>query len=314
MKPFRSFIVLAVFILVYAKGQVCCSLVGAIDNGGGTSSTNWGTYWPSLFDDKNELKWVAGFNATHTDDNDLNIRYGTALVSYIQVSRYMGERSIGYIQAEGSWLRLQELISFDQSSSRIYQIGVRAGIRHLLPKKWGYGYAEINHSSRPNFSNRNFAFKIGSVPVISIGWTNRYKSPWFLKYPKVFADYSLSFAYGKNLKEQDDVYLDDNISFHFSSSVYSYLPVSISPFSSLNIQNLLAPLSPWDLIRQRRWLGTVNIGFDLTPNNQKWSWMHIRFAYPIYSWASKVGFPDGTEPVARVTLSMIMNSNLFENL
>ena len=304
MKIFTHLLCVSLILLKSLSGQVCCSLVGAVDHGGGTSSTQWNTHWPSHFDDRNAFKWIFGFNTTHTADDELNIRYGTTISTHLQASHYIGQKSIGYVQVEGSWLQLEESLSFAQSSSDVNQLGLRFGFRHLLPGKWGFFFGEFSLPKAPKFSNSDFAFTTGAVPIGTVGWTNRLQTPWFLDYPSILPDVSISFSYAKNQKNKDDVFMDDAVNAHLASSIYVAESFSISPFSTYQSQKLLAPLSPWDTERQTRWLSVINIGIDITPSHHKWNWLHLRFAWPIYRWASNGNFPDGTEPVPRISLTI----------
>ncbi|MBT3217064.1 MAG: hypothetical protein HOD97_08505 [Candidatus Marinimicrobia bacterium] len=299
------------FVLIQSlNGQVCCSLVGAIDHGGGTSSTQWDTQWPSLFDNRQVFKWVTGLNATHTDDDGLKVRYGTALNIYVQLSHYIGQKNVGYIQAEGSWILLEESLSFAKTSSRVQQLGLRLGIRHLLPGKWGYVFGEITLPKMPDFSNQDFAFASGAVPIALGGWTNRFQTPWFYVYPTLFPDVSVSVSFSKNQKKQIDVFTDDALSAHGSTSILLSQFLLLSPFSTFLYQKLLAPLSPWETERQSRWLSALNAGLDITPNHHKWNWLHLRFSWPVYRWSSSRNFPDGTEPVPRISISINRSGNL----
>ena len=300
-----STIAFVTFIMIKSlNAQVCCSLVGAVDHGGGSSSTQWETHWPSHFDNHTSMKWLMGLNTIYTSDNNLNIRYGTAISTHVQVSHYIGQKSIGYFQVEGSWLQLEESLSFAKSSSNIRQLGLRFGVRHLLTGKLGFVFGEYSVPNAPTFSNSDFAFPTGAVPIITAGWTNRFQTPWFINHPSFLPDISIFVSYSKNQKKQDDVFMDDALNAHISSSIYLAQALSLSPFTTLLSQKLIAPLSPWDTQRQTRWLSVINIGVDFTPTHHKWNWLHLRFTWPVYRWTSNGNFPDGTEPVPRIALSI----------
>jgi len=304
MNKYIAIVTINFVLLNLLTAQVCCSLVGAIDHGGGASSTQWEAQWPSHFDDHSSYKWLIGFNSTHTVDNDLNIRYGTALSSHIQVSHYIGQKSLGYFQMEASWLQLEESLSFSQSESDVQQLGLRFGIRHLLTKNMGFVFGEFSLPNAPTFSNNDFAFTTGAVPTFTTGWMNRFQTPFFERNNTFFPDVATSISYSKNLRNQENVFMDDAVAAHLSSSIYLAQAVSLSPFTTLLSQKLIAPLSPWDTERQTRWLSVINFGVDLTPSHHKWNWLHLRFTWPIYRWSSNGNFPDGTEPVPRVGLSV----------
>lgn len=304
MIQFRHIVIFSFVLLNLLTAQVCCSLVGAVDQGGGSSSTGWETHWPSHFDDHSSIKWLMGFNTVYTSDNDLNIRYGTAVSTHVQVSHYIGQKSIGYFQVEGSWLQLEESLSFAKSSSDVRQLGLRFGVRHLLTGHLGFVFGEYSVPNTPTFSNSDFAFPTGAVPSWTAGWTNRFQTPWFIDHPSFLPSGSIFISYSKNQKKQDDVFMDDALNAHISSSIYLAQTISLSPFTTLLSQKLIAPLSPWETERQTRWLSVINFGVDLTPTHHKWNWLHLRFTWPIYRWSSNGNFPDGTEPVPRFALSI----------
>jgi len=292
-------------------GQVCCSIVGSINNGGGTSSTNWGKHWPSKFDDRKSFNWVGGFNTTFTSDDHLRIRYGASVSAHGQISHYIGKRNIGYIQLESSWLQIEEFLSFSNSSSDVFQLGFKTGMRHLLSGKLGYIFEELSLPKSPTFTNTQFPFTTGAVPIFMVGYTNRIQMPWAIKSPSFLADLSLSVSLSKNQKIQDNVFLDDAVNIHLSSSIYWIKSLALSPFSALQSQKLIAPLTPWDTERQSRRLNVMIIGLDLTPTHHDWRWLHLRIDFPVYQWTSNGLFPDGSEPVPRISLS-INNNGVFQ--
>ncbi|MBT3299352.1 MAG: hypothetical protein HN657_01030 [Candidatus Marinimicrobia bacterium] len=292
-------------------GQVCCSLVGTVDRGGGgAASLNWGTHWPSNFDNKKSFKWASGINTSHTADEALNIRYGASLSVHGLLSHYIGQRTIGYLKIESTWLQIEEFLSFSNSSSQINQLGFRTGFRHLLPEKWGFIFGELRLPKSPTFANPKFPFTTGAVPVFMIGYTNQIQMPWAIKSPLFLPELSWSVSLAKNQKMQADVYLDDELNAHISSFVYSIYPLAIIPFISIQAQKLLAPLSPWESERQTRRLNVMTFGLDFTPTHHNWKWIHLRFDLPIYQWTSNGNFPDGAEPVPRVSLSITKSGTI----
>ncbi len=285
------------------KGQVCCSLVGAVDHGGGTSANQWNIQWPSRFDDHSSFKWLIGFNTIHTSDNVLNIRYRGVTSLHIQISHYMGENTLGYVQVEGSRLRLEESLSYQNSRSAVHQLGYRLGIRYLLPHNTGYTFGELSLPDKPQYSNKDFPFKTGTVPSIAVGWINHFSTPWADRFPSVFPDITYSFTYGHNLEIRDNIYLDQPFYGHISSTLFITKLFSVSPFTTIETQKLLAPLSPWESERQSRWLSVIRFGIDVTPIRSSWNRLHFRLSFPLLYRSSSGGFPDGTEPVPRLSLS-----------
>ena len=300
-------ILLFLFFLLWTNillGQVCCSLVGAVDQGGGTSSSQWETHWPSQFDDRRSFQWLAGLASAYTSDNHLNIRYGNFLSIRTQVSHYVGPNNVGYFQIEGSWLQIEESLSFSKSNSEIQQLDIQLGIRHILPKNWGFVFGEVTIPTSPRFTNEDFPFRAGALPAAGFGWINHFQTPWANALPNYFPTITLLTSFEKNLSTQEDVYLDDAFYAHLSSAVFLSRVLSFSPFATLRTQKLLAPISPFESRRQSRWLSEINLGMDITPVHSSWDWLHLRFSLPISSWSSNGIFPDGTEPRTVVSLSM----------
>ncbi len=284
------------------KGQVCCSLVGAIDQGGGLSSSHWGTHWPSTYDDFSSVRWVAGVNTSARRDNHLNIRYGPALSTYFQVSRYITKKSIGYGQVDFNSAFLREDLSFDPQNTRVDVRGVRFGSRFTLPKGLGFGALEWSNTSQPKLSNNDFTFHLASVPAVSSSWIRRFSMPWQRHNPYLLSSVTVTLQMTKNMKKNPNVFIDQQGSLNFSSLIQSFDSVNLAPFIRLETKKLLAPLSPWETNRQVRWLNEVNAGLDVTPNHHQWRWLHGRLTLPILWWASRAGFPDGTEPVLQFSI------------
>ncbi|MEE8335993.1 MAG: hypothetical protein V3S48_06110 [Candidatus Neomarinimicrobiota bacterium] len=284
--------------------------MGALDQGGSVSSAQWGTHWPSLFEDRRPTRWSAGFDMAHSDDRHLNIQYSGAIGFFGQISHYAGMFSVIYLQLETGRLELAEFISFNQTSSIITQTGLRTGLRRLLNRRRGFIHAEFYYPSKPKFSNNNFEFKTGSVPAVSLGWLNTFQTLGFLKNHLNIQSYALSISYKKNIRVKNNVFLDDKLNIFFSTTFKRLKAIKLSPFTDISVKKLIAPLSPWDVNRQTRWLGSLSLGLELNSSNHKWNFLLLRMKMPILLWASKVGFPDGTEPVAGLSLSLNLE-NLF---
>ncbi|MBC8346210.1 MAG: hypothetical protein ISR82_05290 [Candidatus Marinimicrobia bacterium] len=289
--------IIILFTSTQAIGQVCCSLVGAIDQGGGLSSSHWGTHWPSAYDDFKSTRWVVGLNSLARKDNHLNIRYGPSVSTFFQGSKYVTKKIIGYGQVDLSTAILKEDLSFDPQQTRIDVSGIRLGARFALSKKVGFGAIEWNHTNQPKLSNRSFTFPLASVPSLSASWINRVSMPWQSKNPFFLSSVTYSVQFTRNLKTDPDVFIDSHGSINFSSSIQTNDQFTFAPFLRFETQKLLAPLSPWEENRATRWLNQVNVGLDLTPKSHQWAWLHGRITLPLMWWASRDGFPDGTEPV-----------------
>jgi len=288
--------------LTNLKGQVCCSLVGAIDQGGGLSSSHWGTHWPSEFDDFSKTRWIVGIQSLARKDNHLDIRYGPAFSTYFQASKYITKTIIGYGQVDFNSAILQEKLSFDPQKTRVDVTGYRFGTRFLLPNRLGFGAVELNNTNQPKLSNDNFTFQLASVPAVSISWINRFSMPWQAINPFFLSAISITAIITENLKEDPNVFIDKRGSISFSSLIQTNDRFNFAPFIQIESQKLLAPLSPWETNRQTRWLNEVKAGLDVTPTHHQWNWLHGRLAIPIFWWASRAEFPDGTEPVIQFSL------------
>ncbi|MFQ6613181.1 MAG: hypothetical protein ACE5D2_08805, partial [Fidelibacterota bacterium] len=291
--------------------QVCCSLVGAIDRGGGTSFTHWSTHWPSPFDNHKQTKWVSGLNNSYRDNGQRRIRYGPALNAYFQVSRYVSTRTILYFHGAVDYLQLEESLSFQQASSHVLQSSFQVGSRLKLKDTRGYLSLAVILPGQPRYSTTDFTFKTGATPSVRLLWTNRYLMPWsHLKGLAAIPELTTTVSFQKNFTERQDVYLDDDLQIHTSSAVTAFDQVTPIPFFDLTVSKLLAPPSPFESNRQTRWLGTFYGGVDLSVN--RWEWMHLRLSFPLLRWASEADFPEGTEP--RTSLSIaIVKTGIFNN-
>jgi len=302
MKNYLFTAIVTFFATTYINGQVCCSLVGAIDQGGGLSSSHWGTHWPSAYDDFKSTRWVMGLSTSARKDDHLSIRYGPAMSTYFQASKYITKKIIGYGQVDFNSAILREDLSFDPQKTRVDVSGFRFGTRFLITKKLGFGAVELNNTNQPKLSNSDFTFQLASVPALSISWINRLSMPWQSKNPFFLSAVTYTMQITKNLEENPNVFIDTRGSFNISSLIQTNDQFNLSPFIQIESQKLLAPLSPWETNRQTRWLNQVNAGLDLTPKFQNWRWLHGRLIIPISWWASRTGFPDGTEPVVQFSI------------
>jgi hypothetical protein len=300
----RVLLLFSVFVLGSASGQVCCSLVGAIDRGGGTSFTHWSTHWPSPFDNHKQTKWVSGLSTSYRDNGQLRIRYGPALNAYFQVSRYLSNRTILYFHGAVDYLQLEESLSFQQASSRVLQSSFQIGSRVKLKATRGYLSLAVILPEQPRYTATDFTFKTGATPSGRLLWTNRYLMPWsHLKGLAAVPELTMTVSFQKNFTERRDVYLDDDFQIHMSTAVTAFSRVTPIPFFDLTVSKLLAPPSPFESNRQTRWLGTLYGGVDFSVN--RWDWIHLRLSFPLLRWASEADFPDGTEPRTSLSIALV---------
>lgn len=284
----------------FSQGQVCCSLVGATNSGSGSLVRN--AHFPSPLDFQHKFHWNFGLNTNVPYNGDLNIKYTFSGSTYGEVSAYVSKNTVGFLNVMFTLTNLSETISFEESKTNIQNTNFSVGIRHRISDKRGFLNSSISFPANPIYSNDNFLFQTGVVPSFSLYWLNAYK----YNIGNYRSNINIAFSASKNIKEKSNVYLDDNYSVNLSSSLELW-NLLITPNLDVNYQKLLAPLSPYDISRQDRWLGIISIGFNIIPTNQNWNWLQVNTSFPIYGWASKVGFPDGTQPIP--SISILVNKN-----
>ena len=278
--------------------QVCCSLVGSVSSN--ASKSNWETQWPSLLDFNRKTNWIIGTTFGKPYNGDLNIQYGFNGTLFTEFSNYIFPNTVGYIVGSVNVSNISEQISFEQTETNINQLNLDFGIRHFINQKIGYINGMIQIPLVTNFSNDNFLFKTNAVASVFAGWIKTF----IISTSVINQQLSLELSARKNLKEDPLVYIDDNYNFNLSTSFTVFSQFSISSNINTNYYKLLAPLSPYDSERQKRWLGVSSIGFDVTPIN-KLNWLHFSGSIPLLLWASEIGFPDGTQPSPVFSITLV---------
>ncbi len=278
--------------------QVCCSLVGSVSSN--ASKSNWETQWPSLLDFNRKTNWIIGTTFGKPYNGDLNIQYGFNGTLFTEFSNYIFPNTVGYIVGSVNVSNISEQISFEQTETNINQLNLDFGIRHFINQKIGYINGMIQIPLVTNFSNDNFLFKTNAVASVFAGWIKTF----LISTSVINQQLSLELSARKNLKEDPLVYIDDNYNFNLSTSFTVFSQFSISSNINTNYYKLLAPLSPYDSERQKRWLGVSSIGFDVTPIN-KLNWLHFSGSIPLLLWASEIGFPDGTQPTPVFSITLV---------
>ena len=278
--------------------QVCCSLVGSVSSN--ASKSNWETQWPSLLDFNRKTNWIIGTTLGKPYNGDLNIQYGFNGTLFSEFSNYIFPNTVGYIVGSVNVSNISEQISFEQTETNIKQLNLDFGIRHFINQKIGYINGMIQIPLVTNFSNDNFLFKTNAVASVFAGWIKTF----LISTSVINQQLSLELSARKNLKEDPLVYIDDNYNFNLSTSFNVFSQFSISSNINTNYYKLLAPLSPYDSERQKRWLGVSSIGFDITPIN-KLNWLHFNGSIPLLLWASEIGFPDGTQPTPAFSITLV---------
>ncbi len=278
--------------------QVCCSLVGSVSSN--ASKSNWETQWPSLLDFNRKTNWIIGTTFGKPYNGDLNIQYGFNGTLFSEFSNYIFPNTVGYIVGSVNVSNISEQISFEQTETNINQLNLDFGLRHFINQKIGYINGMIQIPLVTNFSNDNFLFKTNAVASVFAGWIKTF----IISTSVINQQLSLELSARKNLKEDPLVYIDDNYNFNLSASFNVFSQFSISSNINTNYYKLLAPLSPYDSERQKRWLGVSSIGFDITPIN-KLNWLHFSGSIPLLLWASEIGFPDGTQPTPVFSITLV---------
>ncbi|MEE9573567.1 MAG: hypothetical protein V3W20_11000 [Candidatus Neomarinimicrobiota bacterium] len=296
----RTIKFLIAFSILMSLGftQVCCSLVGSVSSN--ASKSNWETQWPSLLDFNRKTNWIIGTTFGKPYNGDLNIQYGFNGTLFSEFSNYIFPNTVGYIVGSVNVSNISEQISFEQTETNINQLNLDFGLRHFINQKIGYINGMIQIPLVTNFSNDNFLFKTNAVASVFVGWIKTF----IISTSVINQQLSLELSARKNLKEDPLVYIDDNYNFNLSASFNVFSQFSISSNINTNYYKLLAPLSPYDSERQKRWLGVSSIGFDITPIN-KLNWLHFSGSIPLLLWASEIGFPDGTQPSPVFSITLV---------
>lgn len=292
---------LAIFTFIsLGYSQVCCSLVGSVSSRSSALS-NWETQWPSPLDFNRKTNWVIGAKFGKPYNGDLNIKYGFNNTIYSEFSNYIFPSTVGYITGSLNISKISEQISFDQTETNINQVNLDIGFRHYINNKIGFIDGSLHIPLSTEFSNDDFLFRTNAVSSISATWIKTF----LVSTSTINQRLSFQVSASKNLKEDPLVYIDDNYNFILSTSFELFSQFSFIPNINTNYYKLLAPLSPYDSERQERWLGVTSIGFDITPVNKKINWIHFNGSIPLFSWASEIGFPDGTQPAPSFSITMV---------
>jgi hypothetical protein len=295
-----KYILVVFFFISLGYSQVCCSLVGSV-SGSSSALSNWDIQWPSPLDFNRKANWVIGAKLGKQYNGDLNIKYGLNSTVYSEFSNYIFPNTIGYITGSFNISKISEQISFDQTETNINQVNLDLGFRHYINNKIGFVNGSLHIPLMTEFSNADFLFKTNAVSSVSATWIKTFLVSGTIINQRL----SLQLSASKNLKEDPQVYIDDNYNLNLSTPFELFSQLSFSPNINTNYYKLLAPLSPYDSERQERWLGTTSLGFDITPVNDKISWLHFNGSIPLFYWASEIGFPDGTQPTPSFSITMV---------
>jgi hypothetical protein len=293
-----KFIIAFYFLISLGFAQVCCSLVGSVNSRTGVNY--WETQWPSLLDFNKKANWIVGSKLGKPYNGDLNINYGFNSTIFTEFSNYIFPNTVSYLTGSFHVSNISEQISFEQTETNINQLNLDMGFRHLITHKIGYINGMLHIPLVTNFSNDDFLFKTNAVLSVSADWVKTF----LISTSYINQQLSLQLSASKNLKEDPLVYIDDNYNLNLLTTFNVLSQFSISPNININYYKLLAPLSPYELERQARWLGVTAIGFELTPIN-KLNWLHFSGSIPILFWASEIGFPDGTQPTASFSITIV---------
>lgn len=276
------------------NGQVCCSLVGTVNTG---SSNVISAHFPANLAIDKKIRWNTGLLNSKNFNNGELIKYPYSHSGYIEISDYINNYSVWFINTSLSATSLNEKVSFDNTST--YVIGGKGqfGIRNKL--NYGIGLIENSFTFpvKPYYTNQDFVFKTGVVPSYSFNW---------MKTRILDSVSNVQVGIRKNFKEKRDVFIDNYISLTFwrEDQFFDFL---ISPYISLQHQKLIAPLTPFEDNRDSRLMSFIFIGMNLITLNQKFDFIQINLNVPIYSWVAEIGFPDGTIPSTSLSISFFSN-------
>ena len=275
-------------------GQVCCSLVGAVNS---NASSVISAHYPSKLDFNQNVRWNVGLLNSINLDNSRNIKYPFANNGYLEVSGYLTDKIVWFINTSISFTSIEEKVSFEQSSTYVVGAKARSGFRKELNYNLGLAEGTLTLPLKPYYSNESFPFKTGVVPTYSINWIKR----------NFFNNsFNILFGIDKNIQEKSNVFIDNEISMVLwkDEQIFNFY---ISPYLSIQHQKLLAPLTPFEDSRDTRYLGFIYLGINLIPLNPQIDFFQINLNIPIYSWVSKIGFPDGTAPNTSLSISVFSN-------
>lgn len=288
MKFVITYLILIISLL---HGQVCCSLVGIVSNGSGNVVS---AHFPNEFVINKNMMWNAGVINSVNFNNDELIKYPFGSNGYFEISDYLFNNTIGFINASYSVTSIWEHVSFEKTSTYIIGTKGQLGIRSKLNYGMGLIESSLIVPVVPYYTNQEFAFKTGVVPS--------YTFKWILQ--ELF-DSNSNFQIGlnKNFKEKRDVFVDNNINLTLwrEEQVFN---LYVSPYLSLQHQKLISPLAPFDDNRDSRLMRFVHLGINLIPLNPKYDFIQLNLNIPIYSWVSEIGFPDGTIPSTSLSVTI----------
>ncbi len=299
MRILQRTVVIFYFISV-GYSQVCCSLVGSV-SGSSSALSNWDTQWPSPLDFNRKANWIVGAKLGKPFNGDLNIKYGLNSTVYTEFSNYIFPGTVGYVISSYNFSNISEQISFDQSETNINQFNLDIGFRYYINNRIGLINGSLHIPLITEFTNDKFLFKTNAVPSVSATWIKTF----LVSNSTINQRLSFQLSARKNLKIDPQVYIDDNYNFNLSTPFKLFSQISFNPNITINYYKLLAPLSPYDSERQDRWLGITSIGFDITPVNNNINWLHFNGSIPLFSWASEIGFPDGTQPTPSFSITIV---------
>ncbi len=279
-------------------GQVCCSLVGAVNSNAGSVIL---AHYPSKLDFNQNMRWNVGLSNLINLDDSRNIRYPFGNNGYFEVSGYLTDKVVWFINTSVSFTSIKESVSFQQSSTYVLGAKVQSGFRKELTYNLGLAEGALTLPVKPHYSNESFPFKTGIVPTYSITWIKR----------NLFNNsFNILFGIDKNIQEKSNVFIDNEIStiFWLDEQILNFY---VSPYLSIQHQKLIAPPTPFEDNRDTRYLGFIYLGINLIPSNSQIDFFQISLNIPIYSWVSKIGFPDGTVPSTSISI-FVFSNGLFK--
>ena len=290
-----------------AYGQVCCSLVGSIEAGGGISSTAWNTHWPSGIQTTHSKQWVIGVQNIYQNNTDQTINYGPGISGYGQFSSAINSRLVGYLQTMISHLPIQERVSYNQSSSIIDDINFSMGLRTLVWKRKDQLQIEFNLPALRRYSNSEFPFKSKTSPALSILWSRIIHLPIASLTSQFPARYTLSiFAFKKFNQVNNDI--NDGINIQLSAFLRTVKFLNLTSFLSLKSNRFYIASNYSDQRSEYREFYTIGGGIDLTPTLQGWNKLHVRLNIPVFQVSPKNGLPEGMEPRSILLISFILTA------
>ena len=313
----KKLILLSLALASIVNAQVCCSPIGSGQSGGGSNMNTWIAQWPNTLIRDDIWHWMVDIQVANQGPVG-NITYGPQLNSFFEVSRSISRRQVLFLDAYAGIGSLEEKVTYTNSSTISYSGGISGGLKVAIGNQ-GRTFAQFlfNIPASIQYTNAEFPFDSEEGSSGGLLILHNQPMPWAQFSPDLLSSLSLSWQYMKNTEVRDNILSDHRNVMHISSSIHSWYPIFLAPFIQLKSEQLLAPPSIWTDARETRLLSSASAGIDLALSKPGWENIKLRIGFPLLSWSSSNGFPDGTQPAAYFFIAAnaggILNLNGIDN-